>query len=163
MTKGLSYYLEDGRKLFIRNYALNKIEKFRQIKLKDSEAGGILIGRILIENNNFIIDDVTEPMNFDVRKRNYFKRSSQGHQEYFNNVWENTNGHCFYLGEWHTHPENDPTPSWIDKKNWKRIMSLNHEADTLFFCILGIEKVNMWSGDRKSRHIKALRRVENND
>jgi integrative and conjugative element protein (TIGR02256 family) len=163
MTNGLLYCLEDGRMLLIRNHALNKFEKYRQLKSKDNEAGGILIGRILIENNNFIIDDITEPMDLDVRKRYYFKRSPEGHQEYFNRLWQDYGGHCFYLGEWHTHPECDPTPSPIDKKNWKSILSQNHESDTLFFVILGIGKVNMWSGDLNSKDIKALRKVNKND
>lgn len=130
--------------------------KYRQFKQKDTEAGGILIGRILIENNNFIIDDVSEPMFSDVRKRAKFKRKSETHQAYFDSEWTASDGRCFYLGEWHTHPERNPQPSNIDLKDWKRIVNLNFESDFLFFIILGTNELKVWCGDRNQKTITKL-------
>lgn len=80
----LIFQLSDGRKILICLSALKKMEKYRQYNSIDTEAGGILIGRILCDSNDFIIDDVSEPMISDIRKRYSFKRNSNEHQTYFN-------------------------------------------------------------------------------
>ncbi|WP_081476757.1 Mov34/MPN/PAD-1 family protein [Brevibacillus laterosporus] len=130
---------------------------YQQHKSDDLEAGGILIGRILEENNHFIIDDASAPMPQDTWKRKSFKRCPEGHQLYFDTVWEETGGRCFYLGEWHTHPEKDPTPSYVDIREWKRIIHLENESDTMFFIIVGTKRVRVWHGDRKTKQITGLR------
>jgi integrative and conjugative element protein (TIGR02256 family) len=159
MKREMLFDLPDGRKLLLRECVVHKMIPYQQHKPTDAEAGGILIGRILVENDHFIIDDVSEPMPTDIRKRARFKRSSQGHQDYYNAVWAANRGHCFYLGEWHTHPESDPVPSFVDVQNWIRIMRLPHETDTLFFVILGTENLRVWHGDRKTLKITRLNEV----
>ncbi|MBR4322591.1 MAG: Mov34/MPN/PAD-1 family protein [Treponema sp.] len=41
------------------------------------------------------------------------------------------------MGEWHTHPESNPIPSPLDKKEWQQIKK--HNTEPLIFCILGTE------------------------
>jgi integrative and conjugative element protein (TIGR02256 family) len=41
-----------------------------------------------------------------------------------------------FVGEWHTHPERHPTPSWIDRRSWRRQMG-RHKPDPLVFIIVG--------------------------
>lgn len=144
MKKDCLYHLPCGKTLLIKEKTLNKIDKYKQLGSSDLEAGGILIGRILIENNNYIIDDVTTPMPKDTRTRHRFKRKSKGHQEYYNDLFYKSDGRCFYLGEWHTHPENVPSPSFLDKRNWKRLSGLGFENEHLFFIILGIKELKVW-------------------
>ncbi|WP_349409336.1 Mov34/MPN/PAD-1 family protein [Pseudalkalibacillus sp. SCS-8] len=134
------------------------MQRYRQLSQLDKEAGGILIGRILLENENFIIDDTSEPMPTDTRKRYRFIRTPEGHQEYFNNIWQKAEGRCFYLGEWHTHPERIPTPSSIDKKDWMRILKLDFESDILFFLIVGTKEIKVWYGQKKNKRIVELPR-----
>lgn len=149
--------LLDGRKILIRPEAIEKMRKYRQLQQKDTEAGGILIGRILCESNDFIIDDVSEPMPSDIRKRSYFKRKPAAHQAYFDAEWTVSDGRCFYLGEWHTHPERIPHPSKVDKIDWKRIMNLSFESDYLFFVIVGTQETKVWCADRSRERIIELR------
>ncbi|GAM14275.1 Mov34/MPN/PAD-1 family protein [Mesobacillus selenatarsenatis] len=144
--KELLFNLPDGRTLFIREPAIQKMLGYQQSNENDCEAGGILIGRILIENNHFIIDEVSEPYPTDTRKRHRFIRSQKGHQEYFNALWEEYEGRCFYLGEWHTHPEKVPLPSTVDRRGWRENLSLLYETDSLFFIIVGTEKIKVWYG-----------------
>ncbi|MDM5196528.1 Mov34/MPN/PAD-1 family protein [Fictibacillus enclensis] len=132
------------------------MNKYKQLQLRDKEAGGILIGRILIEDGNYIIDDVSEPMPADKRTRTRFSRQPAGHQEYFDQVWENENGRCFYLGEWHTHPEGVPHPSSIDRKDWERLLSERFEPDYLFFIIVGIKAIRVWAGVKSTLTINEL-------
>lgn len=156
LIQELLFTLPDGRKLFVRSTVLKKILPYQQHKPDDLEGGGILIGRILEENDHFIIDDASEPMPQDIRKRTRFTRNPQGHQAYYDTIWKRAGGRCFYLGEWHTHPERNPTPSNVDKRDWKRIIQLKHESDALFFIIIGTNRVRVWYGDRKEMHIIGL-------
>lgn len=152
----LIFQLSDGRKILICLSALKKMEKYRQYNSIDTEAGGILIGRILCDSNDFIIDDVSEPMISDIRKRYSFKRNSNEHQTYFNSKWTSLNKHCFYLGEWHTHPEKSPIPSRVDLNDWNRIAKLDFEPDHLFFLILGTEKIGAWCVERNQFKLNFL-------
>ena len=149
--------LPEDRKLLIRAETLKKMEKYRQINPKDTEAGGILIGRILFDSNDFIIDIVSEPMFSDIRKRSYFKRKSEAHQAYFDAEWTASDGRCFYLGEWHTHPEGIPRPSKVDKTDWNRIMNLSFESDYLFFVIVGTQETKVWCANCDTERIIELR------
>ena len=161
--KEMIFSLPDGRKLLIRSEALKKMEKYRQFNPKDTEAGGILIGRILFDSNDFIIDIVSEPMFSDIRKRSYFKRKPEAHQAYFDAEWTASDGRCFYLGEWHTHPERIPHPSKVDKTDWKRIMNLSFESDYLFFVIVGTQETKAWCADRDKERIFELRGETNDE
>lgn len=154
--KEMVFQLLDGRKILIRSTALKKMEKYRQYKLKDTEAGGILIGRILCDSNDFVVDDVSEPMISDIRKRYSFKRSASEHQIYFDSKWTSLDKHCFYLGEWHTHPEKIPTPSDVDLNDWNKIAKLDFESDHLFFLILGTERIGIWCFERKQLSLNKL-------
>lgn len=154
VANGSVYSLSDGRSLYIRPEAQEKMFKYKQMRRTDKEAGGILIGRILKENNHFIIDDVTEPMPRDKRTRTRFSRNPEGHQEYMDEVFRRENGHCFYLGEWHTHPQKVPIPSSTDLKDWLRLLRIGYESDCLFFVILGTVELNVWCGNEKEALIK---------
>ncbi|WP_339284019.1 Mov34/MPN/PAD-1 family protein [Oceanobacillus sp. FSL K6-3682] len=156
------YYLPCGKTLLIKKNVLHKMNNYRQINRKDLEAGGILIGRILIENENYVIDDVTIPTQYDKRTRNRFKRNPKGHQEYYDDLFRETDGRCFYLGEWHTHPERLPRPSFIDKRNWKRINELKFETEDLFFIILGTTDLKVWSISKNEDKIILLDREDKN-
>lgn len=150
------YHLPCGKTLLIKEEVLNVLYKYKQIRRTDLEAGGILIGRVLIENDNYIIDDVTTPMQQDIRTRHRFLRKSKGHQEYYNDLFYKNDGRCFYLGEWHTHPENTPRPSFVDKRNWKRLNGLGFENGHLFFIILGIQEFKVWSISKQNDKIILL-------
>lgn len=156
LMKEIVLPLTDGRKLLIHSDAIQKMQKYRQFESKDTEAGGILIGRIICDSNDFIVDDVSEPMFSDKRKRTYFKRNANEHQMYFDSKWITSKGRCFYLGEWHTHPEKIPNPSCTDLNDWKRISKLDFESDHLFFLILGTEKIGIWCIERNQYTLNIL-------
>jgi integrative and conjugative element protein (TIGR02256 family) len=111
-----------------------------------------------VEDGNYIVDDVSEPMPTDRRSRTRFCRKPEGHQDYFNKVWEREGGRCFYLGEWHTHPERVPIPSSVDRKDWNRLLNIGYETRCLFFIILGIEKLKVWYGT-EDKIIELKRRI----
>lgn len=145
--------------LYIRPEAIGKLFKYKQIRTIDTEAGGILIGRILEEDNNIIIDDVSEPMVTDNRKRTRFSRNVNGHQEYMDEAFKREKGSCFYLGEWHTHPQRIPVPSSVDRKDWKRLLNIEFESGYLFFIIVGIDDLKVWYGQIGESTIVELEKV----
>ncbi len=108
------------------------------------EAGGILAGRIV--SNRIIIEDLTEPYESDKRNRFSFKRESNGHQAYMDEIWAKSDNTLTYLGEWHSHDQNEISPSVIDYSNWKSIMRRSHNTEVFVFVILGRADVAVWIG-----------------
>ncbi len=49
--------------------------------------------------------------------------------------WKESDETMGYMGEWHTHPEDHPTPSGIDLRNWLDITVPRPEP--MVFLILG--------------------------
>lgn len=132
-------------KISLRSYQI--MNSYIQFDKKSSEGGGILVGRVIDESNNIVIDDVSIPMPTDRRSRNRFLRNPTGHQEFFNKKWEESNNSCFYLGEWHTHPEPLPVPSSTDLKTWKKLLEKPpQDINILFFIILGTSQLRIWQG-----------------
>lgn len=140
-------------KISISNAIMSDIIKYRQVN-NNYEAGGMLIGSIVESSNEIYINDYTEPLNEDSRSRLSFKRSNK-HNEILYNKWEESNFTKLYLGEWHTHPQDIPRPSFIDRASWKTLlMKSNTECEVLIFIIIGISSVEIWIGDRKNKKIK---------
>lgn len=101
------------------------------------EAGGILIGHDL-EDNNFSITDISIPSVYDKSSRFNFTRSKKNAQLILNKFFKESNGKKIYLGEWHTHPEDYPTPSPIDNKSiLERIQRDVLNSEIIFMIIVG--------------------------
>lgn len=158
MTKGLLFNKVDGGYIKISENVLIAIESFKQSEKNSKEAGGVLVGRFIENSRDVVIDYISTPMKGDIRRRTFFKRRKNEHQEFVNKFWNDSNGAFNYLGEWHTHPERVPTPSCIDINEWKRIMKeADYDYECLFFCIVGTEMVEMWQGFRGSKELIHLK------
>ncbi len=99
------------------------ISKFIQSKQKQYEAGGILLGQV--KENNIYITRVSFPSNQDKSSRFSFSRNKDYAQAIIDFEFHNSNKRTIYLGEWHTHPEELPTPSTTDRKMIKDQFSKN--------------------------------------
>lgn len=109
------------------------------------EAGGVLMGSRLLEGGDVVISAVSVPMPGDHQSRFRFIRQQEHHQRCVERAWKNSGGIINYLGEWHTHPENDPNPSALDKGEWRRLVKECHyDGEELFFLIVGIESWGLW-------------------
>jgi integrative and conjugative element protein (TIGR02256 family) len=136
---------------------LKKVMTYRQMKSHAPEAGGILLGRHIIDSEDIVVDLVTTPYPGDVRKRCLFTRRSPEHQNEVNRVWEASCGTCTYLGEWHTHAEGIPHPSSIDLKNWQDRLKLDtYEGSSLFFVIVGITEIHLWEASQRSNDLSEI-------
>ncbi|WEA41641.1 Mov34/MPN/PAD-1 family protein [Lysinibacillus fusiformis] len=150
-----------GIKIQIKPIVLRGLFHYKQVNKSDFEAGGILIGRFLSENENVIIDNYTEPSCYDIRKRYYFERLTKVHQDILNKVWKESCGTQNYLGEWHTHPEDVPSPSLHDLRSWRILLqNQNKDVNKLFFIIVGIKEIRIWEGFTNNFEINEMKLVD---
>jgi integrative and conjugative element protein (TIGR02256 family) len=153
-----------GGVIAISGTALEKMRKYVQRSSRATEAGGVLLGRFLLGSLDVIVDDVTTPMRVDKRTR-YSLWRSEKHQQSIDKAWDESEGTCVYLGEWHTHPELVPSYSNVDEANWSMLLSESSiVSPKLFFVIVGIEEICCWQGQRQKAtrpigNFKKLRRV----
>lgn len=144
MLNDLVFQRANGGRVKIPTRIQETIFKHKQTKCWHAESGGVIVGRFINEAD-YIFDDVTTPSIYDVRSRFKFFRRSEIHQDFVNNVWSRSGGGVNYLGEWHTHPEMIPTPSFTDEQNWRKIAKrVIFEGDVLFFLIVGIRELGLW-------------------
>ena len=101
----------------------------------------------------------TIPGKKDLRKRNNFKLRDPCHQAAVNESWKGYGGYRFYIGFWHSHPEECPVASETDIAEWHRVYKINGHLPTgMFFPIVGQKSIEVWeifSGD-----LERMKRVE---
>lgn len=151
----ITVQLED-KKIKIDSNVVSLMSSYRQLNRKDLEAGGILIGRENKETGNIIVEHVTEPYDKDKRERYFFYRKDKRHIEIFNTLYQENKSIYAYIGEWHTHPEDYPTYSCIDIKNWEKICKINSDKTKVYYhIIVGNKDIRVWEYQYKLR--KAIR------
>ncbi|WP_313065027.1 Mov34/MPN/PAD-1 family protein [Pseudomonas sp.] len=91
---------------------LGGFNRYIQEGIDSKEAGGILLGHVRGEHLETI--EATEPLFWHKRFRFLFERLPYLHHRLAMKRWKESNGLVRYIGEWHTHPQNFPTPSSID-------------------------------------------------
>lgn len=109
------------------------------------ESGGILIGILRSQLRHFVITDFTTPYQADICNRFAFIRYARGHQEEMDTLWEESERTKTYMGEWHTHAQDNPSPSCIDVRNWRRIAKRKGNSSSVIFIIIGRKQINAWS------------------
>lgn len=119
--------------ILIESEVLIALEAYRQRKSSDPEAGGLLLG--FRRGPHLHVTASTKPFPTDRRTRISFNRERAGHAEAAYEYWR-TSGECMdYLGEWHSHPEAEASPSGIDLHEWR--MLLRNRSSALLFVIIG--------------------------
>lgn len=121
------------------------------------EAGGVLLGRLIVDCDDVVVDLASAPSNGDKRTRFSFFRARRPAQRLVDQKWSESSGTCVYLGEWHTHPQDDPQPSGQDLRNWSEILrQARYEGASLFFVIVGISTTNIWEGAKATGEVTPL-------
>ncbi|MCX8518795.1 MAG: Mov34/MPN/PAD-1 family protein [Methylophilaceae bacterium] len=144
----LVYHIAPKQRLIIVEHAVKQMKAFTQNRWWHREAGGVLLGRHLLDSSDIVIDEVTTPQNTDRRSRFSFFRSKR-HEMLAQERWKQSNNTAAYLGLWHTHPEKYPTPSTIDTADWRQ--AIEHDAfdgEQLFFPIVGTCCIKVWCLNR---------------
>lgn len=145
-------------KVRISSMLINKLAKYRQLSPISLESGGVLIGKHLNSNGVLLIDSFTPPLPTDRQSRHGYYRS-RAHNDVVRKLWKETERESTYVGLWHTHPEDCPNYSPIDKTDWmKALKTSRYEGTKLFFFIIGNTKIRCWLGfsDKSNCTIKFL-------
>lgn len=142
------FIVAPGQRVIFTAEAVSQMRAHTQRTAREPEAGGVLLGRHLIDSQDLVVDEVTVPQKEDRRSRFSFFRS-KSHSTLAYQRWNDSNGRMAYLGLWHTHPESDPSPSCVDRRDWtKAIARDSFEGERLFFPIVGIDRIRVWTKTR---------------
>lgn len=149
------YCLEYDIYVDILDIVIKKICSYVEGTPSILEAGGMLIGYKIKNNNTVVIEDITEPDKNDVRQRFFFIRKSLHHMD---TVLKKNENKSFCIGNWHTHPfSNDPLPSTTDINTWR--YELKHCKSTFgyqVFIISGQTGFKAWIGEEKQETLYEL-------
>jgi integrative and conjugative element protein (TIGR02256 family) len=126
--------------LLVEPQLIERLLRFRQIGSNAPEAGGILMGYRRGPHTH--VTDATTPSKRDTQQRFRFHRHATYHQRMATMRWKASGETLGYVGEWHTHPEDHPTPSGIDLHHWREIGAA--AARPMVFVIIG--RKSCWFG-----------------
>ncbi|MCJ8312386.1 MAG: ThiF family adenylyltransferase, partial [Pseudomonadales bacterium] len=116
--------------------------EFKQDNLSDCESAGLLVGHVR-NNGDVWINKITKPKEKDIRTRAYFKLDADAHQNELNDIHTSSDQLLGYIGTWHTHPQNIPTPSGLDVSDWKKHCNENVDRP-LIFVVVGLKQVSVY-------------------
>lgn len=131
-----SWATEDRRTLL--HFSDSSLEIFNQhvqARDVDCEAGGILLGSV--HGTHVLIEQATVPTAWDKRFRYLFERMPFCHEAIALTRWTASQGTVRYLGEWHTHPEDHPQPSGLDRSEWNRLSAKRQDQRPILVVIVG--------------------------
>lgn len=120
---------------------------------QETEVGGILLGRCFEEEIR--VERISHPGPGDTASPTTFTRSAERAQAIIDDEWIASSGESIYLGEWHSHAESNPRPSYTDKEMIRTMRrETKMEIDFLLLVIVGWE--DSWVGLHDGRTLKRL-------
>lgn len=130
----LSYRIEGVRnQLIFEEQVLAHFRKFVQRRLCQPESGGQLFGTF--EDDTIRIRNATGPYKEDTRRRQRFTPDRKREQ---NDIDLHFDLGLQFIGNWHTHPEQIPTPSSTDLSNTReRFLRSDHQLLAFTMVIVG--------------------------
>lgn len=133
----MSSWATNDRKtlLHFSDSSLKVFSQYVQRREVDCEAGGLLLGSV--HGAHMLIEQATVPTAWDKRFRYLFERMPFGHEAIALARWTASQGTVRYLGEWHTHPEDYPHPSGLDRSEWNRLAAKRRDRRPMLAVIVG--------------------------
>jgi integrative and conjugative element protein (TIGR02256 family) len=99
-----------GQVLVFTPRVLDRFRRYRQLRPWQKEAGGQLFADF--DSPRIVIVEATGPRRCDRRTRTTYAPDRAAEQR---EIAEMRAGGLHYVGDWHTHPEKFPIPSWPDE------------------------------------------------
>lgn len=146
---------QQGTIVLIDEKIMGAISRFTCPPQEKREAGGILIGSY--RGPHIEILACTTPMPGDRRCAWMFDRRDKGHAVAANIYWKESGGQLTFVGEWHTHPEDYPSPSIVDRRTWTKVTK-SSPVDPKVFLIAG--RRSAWIGLGTKQTVAELRVVQ---
>jgi integrative and conjugative element protein (TIGR02256 family) len=143
---------KSGQYLVLNKVVLNHFHKWRQLHPGMAEAGGQLFG--VTKGTTITISLATGPRRSDRRGR-FFFLADRFSERLEISALHKTGLH--YFGDWHTHPQNSPTPSSTDLATMADLFARSkHELHAFVMVIVGtadfsiglhvsLHEANAWS------------------
>jgi integrative and conjugative element protein (TIGR02256 family) len=132
--------------LVIQDNVIDLFTRYAQVSSHAPESGGILLG--YVRTPHLEILEASEPTFWDKSLRFLFDRGSRGHREMAERRWKESGGLVRYIGEWHTHPEDYPTPSHVDREGWVKLAEKRQDQRPVLAIVVG----------RKGLHVELVSR-----
>jgi integrative and conjugative element protein (TIGR02256 family) len=126
--------------LNISKDTLTAWNKLRQVNARDHEKFGVIIGSCSQTKDEFWVESITTPFPNDRSTRYSFLLRDRNHQITVDQAFAESGGISIYMGTWHTHPEQKPMPSFVDKMDWLSCIRKN-PGRQLFFVIVGTKEI----------------------
>ncbi|MBR7781870.1 CBASS system CD-NTase/cGAS isopeptidase Cap3 [Undibacterium luofuense] len=148
----LTFKDNNGHLLVIMPTVVTRLLVYRQLHWNSKEAAGVLIGER--RGPHLVVQDISEPGNGDIRSRYSVDRRGSHHQTVVDEAFIRSSGTLQYLGEWHTHPEDKPSPSAKDLSSWRRHLV---DSEQMLLVIVGREE--MWAAKKIADTIIPLNKI----
>jgi len=139
----------NGILMVMSEATIKTFNRYVQDELHKTEAGGILLG--MRRGDHFEIISATEPTKYDIRARTHWQRSRKVHSTVAKQAWQQSNGQITYIGEWHTHPENIPSPSFLDINEWHKLSAGCPYRSGYIVVVVGIDA--LWCGVAQQKNM----------
>ena len=139
MSKYKSAYAAKGVVLLVKKPVEKIWKRHRQTSQSAPESCGILMAKIDSDSSRIWLQEVTIPTKSDRRSRFSFHLRGEKHERQLRKIATNSGGTIRLLGTWHTHPEDDPSPSKADLDGWAKLRAANPQFREFCFAIVGLE------------------------
>ncbi|MGO3927349.1 Mov34/MPN/PAD-1 family protein [Rhodopseudomonas pseudopalustris] len=124
-----------GQCLVFSTGVLNHLAKHRQTHWWHAEAGGQLFARF--EVPNIVVEKATGPRKSDRRSRFCYVPNRSIEQREINQLHGEG---LHFIGDWHTHPESIPSPSYWDAESMRDLFNRSdHKLNGIVLAIVGRE------------------------
>lgn len=127
--------------VYLNQQPLEVFSRYFQEGIDSKEARGILLGHV--RGEHLEITEATEPVFGGKRFRFLFERMPYFHHRLAMKRWKESNGLVRYIGEWHTHPQDHPTPSSIDLREWQILAADRVDNRPLLASIVGCHDLHV--------------------
>lgn len=122
-----------GQRIVFSSGVLAYFEKHRQTRWWQREAGGQLFARF--ELPTITIIEATGPRRADRRTRYSYHPDRRAEQR---EIAARHSQGLNFIGDWHTHPEDTPSPSWRDDESMREVFTQStHGLNGFLLVIVG--------------------------
>ena len=141
--------------------AVIALQSHRQLDDSAVEHCGILLGGTLVDADGaerIVITAITEPSPAELARatRTYCELDGPTHTAEIARIHHAHEGRVGGVGHWHTHPQDHPTPSGIDWRDWYRQLRDSDFGSHAVFAIVGRCDTRLWIGARGGAEILPL-------
>ena len=146
--------LPNGNVVDILTTVLDEISRWLQTDITKPESGGYIVGYQHKDTRNIVLEDVSVPHELDIKSRIRFDIKDPYH-DLFLRISQRKKS--YYMGVWHTHPQDIPVPSSIDWEDWKQTLEVDKTGcEYIFFIIAGISGTRVWVGNKTENSITEI-------